>query len=129
MEIGLTISNTHVQPYLRYSLQALRLVDHLPGVETVLARIADGNGDGNLRGATFEIIASAALKDRLKALSVDLGGNEVDGLLSDGTIVEMKSYKHGHYLSPLEKARKQLLARCQGKSPALLVIKHLPNFC
>jgi hypothetical protein len=122
-----TLNNPHSQPYLSDTLRALRVVDRVPGIDIVLERMASGRGDGNVRGAAFEVMASATLKDRLRAVSVNIDGNEIDGILNDGTIVEMKSYKARHAVSPLAKAQRQLVARCKGESPALLMIKHRPR--
>jgi len=125
--LGRVLSNPHMQPYLSRTLPALRQVDHLPGVDEVLERMAQARDGGSVRGPVFEVIASAALKDRLQRMATFVDGNEVDGVLRDGTIVEMKSTVGTRGDELLAKAGRQLERRCHGCRPGMIVLSWEPT--
>ncbi len=114
------VSNAHARPYLVQSLRALPHVQDVEGVAGTLDRLASGRNDGNVRGAAFELVAGACLRGRLKALGVTIDGNETDGVLRDGTVVEMKN-RHKDFIGKVEH---QLALRCKGAAPAMLVVPH-----
>lgn len=115
------IANPHAKPYLADSLRALRHVDRVPGVQEVLGRMARARDDAGQRGGSFEIIASACLKDRLRCMGTTINGNELDGVLTDGTVVEMKNRRKGF----IGKAQDQLRLRSGGRFPAMLIVPQI----
>lgn len=88
--LGRVVANPFAEPYLANTFKALKKVDQMPGIGRVLERMAEGRDDASVRGPSFEVIAGAALGNKLRSVSNHIGGNEIDGLLNDGTIVEMK---------------------------------------
>jgi hypothetical protein len=91
-ELARVLRNPHVTTYVQRALPALVLVRDVEGVERVAHRLATANSLGRAHGATFELETGAALRDRLRELSADVNGHEVDALLHDGTIVEAKAF-------------------------------------
>ena len=112
------ISNPHAKPYLADALRALRQVDRVPGVLEVLGRMARARDDGGQRGGSFELVASACVRDRLRCMGTVIKGNEIDGVLQDGTVVEMKNRRGGF----IGKAQHQLLLRSEGRFPTMLMV-------
>lgn len=78
-------------PYAIDTLSALARVDGVEGAGETFARLVKQGDDGGVRGAAFEIVAAAALGERVAAIGPVVDGNEVDLLLVDGTRVEVKN--------------------------------------
>jgi hypothetical protein len=112
------VANRNARPYLALTLRALPYVQGLPGMSDVLKRLANGRSDGDVRGAAFEVVADACLRDRIQAVGTKIGNKEVDAVLKDGTVVEMKD-RHGDFIA---KVKEQLSLRCQGTVGAMLVV-------
>jgi hypothetical protein len=79
-----------------------------------------------VQGAAFELIVGAQLLPELKELSAQVRGHEVDAVLRDGSLVEMKfrsSSKTGLSRRAFAKAMHQLDARTSaaGGKPAVLI--------
>jgi hypothetical protein len=122
-KLSAAVHNPHFAPYVVDTLIDLDVVHDVPGVDEVLVRIAQARDDAGPRGASFEISAGARLRPDLQSLSAMVDGHEVDALLKDGTIVEIK-YSSGSSASGLvRKAISQLKLRGQnGARPVMLVI-------
>jgi len=121
------VSNPHAQPYLTNTINALPKVDRVPGVKSVLGRMARARDASGVSGAEFEVVAGAALRRQLKSLSSMVNGEEVDALLKNGTVVEMKAFSSRWAKKSLAKAQKQLIRRSQGTKPTMLLINHKPD--
>ena len=136
------VSNIHNLPFIVPALKALPIVDRIEGVGFVLERLASSGGASASSGPAFELVAGAALsrwatrpEQRLVGIGTTVGGHELDGLLSDGTRVEMKHVTPGadpavgaiRLRRTLERAQVQLQRRCERGQPAMLVLPELPG--
>jgi hypothetical protein len=112
-------------PYVVETLGALARVQGVEGAGETFERLSKQGDDGGVRGAAFEIVAAAALGDRVKAIGPVVDGNEVDLLLVDGTRVEVKNdAPDGENTlsgSLSTKAIKQLAKRGSFGNPVMLV--------
>jgi len=117
------IRNPHAAPYIGGAIRSLDRVRGIPGANLVVERMATARDDAGPRGAALELRVGAKLGSRLKSLSATVGGHEVDALLKDGTVVEVKSRKTtGRNLpgSSFHKAVKQLKLRSTGGANVML---------
>lgn len=112
-------------PYAVDTLSALAQVDGVEGAGETFARLVKAGDDGGIRGSAFEILAAAALGDRVAAIGPVVDGNEVDLLLVDGTRVEVKNDAPDEAFtlsdSLSSKAIKQLKKRGAFGDPVMLV--------
>ena len=76
-----------------YVNQAILDIDGLadvPGIERIVRRLGKETTEDRIAGPVFELRAARQLKPRLRELSADVNGHEVDAVLDDGTLVEIK---------------------------------------
>jgi hypothetical protein len=124
-QIGQALGKPIFAPYVVGTLRALARVDGIEGAGETFERLVKAGDDGGVRGSAFELVAAAALGDRVAAIGPVVDGNEVDLLLVDGTRVEVKNdapdeaFKLSDGLS--RKAIKQLKKRGAFGNPVMLI--------
>jgi hypothetical protein len=89
--LAATLGHPRFAPYARATFVALAAIDHLPGAVATFERLARDKKDAGIRGASFELEVAAALVERVASVGGFVDGHEVDLVLKDGTIVEVKN--------------------------------------
>ncbi len=119
------------QATLRELLQSDKAAPYLPGA---LGRMADLSGVGGLadlahrfasngQGGAYEIAVAHAHKGLVQSVSSFINGNETDGRLRSGTIIESKSAEPRRPDHLIEQLRK----RAEGGQRVLLAVNYMPN--
>jgi hypothetical protein len=124
--LGRVLRNPYVSPHVVEAVTALEKVQHIPGVDRVLRRLEmdEAYSDPRTRGPVFELQVAATLGARVKEISADVDGHEVDALLHDGTVVEAKQLDEDPDIAEkqLTKAVQQLELRRGGGRKVMLVL-------
>jgi hypothetical protein len=80
------LSSPKAAPYLGVSLPRLANLAGVSGIDDLVRRFAS-----NGQGGAYELAVANAYRSDLAAVSSFLGGNELDGRLRSGTVIESKS--------------------------------------
>lgn len=104
-------------------LPRLQRIQEVPGADRLLKNLSKSNTSRRVRGFSFELRIASRLGNRVKELSADVRGYEVDAVLRDGTLVEMKMLDKSKDIAytMLKKATQQLQLRGEGGERMMLV--------
>ena len=105
-------------PFLPRALPQLASLSRAHGIEDVVKRLTRGGQSG-----AYELAVAHAFKKEIKSVSTFVGGNEVDGLLRSGTIIESKSGRPRRPEHILVQAKR----RAQDGSKVLLALNYKPR--
>lgn len=117
------VRNPFAGPVLLSTLEHLGTVHDVPGVNSILDRMARARDSAGPRGGAFEIEVGARLRPRLASIGGMYQGHEVDAILTDGTIVEAKHILSKKSGKAIGKAIQQLQVRGAGRQvPGMLIV-------
>lgn len=105
-------------PYLGCTLPRIAELAEVPGMGDLLDRFAS-----NGQGVAYEIAVAHAYRSNLSSVSAFLRGNELDGTLRSGTVIESKSaepHRPEHLLL-------QLRRRAEGGQKVILALGYRPG--
>ncbi len=105
-------------PYLPQALPRLADLSRKEGIGDVVNRLIRGGQNG-----AYELAVAHAFRKELKSVSAFVDGNEVDGLLRSGTVLEAKS---GQPRRP-DHLLLQVQRRAAGKNKVLLALNYMPQ--
>jgi hypothetical protein len=112
------LSSRGASPYLRCSLPRIADLAELPGMGDLVARFAS-----NGQGVAYEIAVAHAYRSNITSVSAFLRGNELDGTLRSGTVIESKSAQPRRP----EHLLLQLRRRAEGGQKVILALGYRPS--
>ena len=112
------VSSAKAAPYLSRALPQLAGLSKAHGIEDVVKRLTRGGQNG-----AYELAVAHAFRKEIKSVSTFVGGNEVDGLLRSGTIIESKSGRPKRPEHILVQARR----RAEDGSKVVLALNYKPR--
>jgi hypothetical protein len=112
------LSSRSAAPYLACSLPRVADLADLPGMGDLLQRFAS-----NGQGVSYEIAVAHAYRSNINSVSAFLRGNELDGRLQSGTVIESKSAEPRRP----EHLLLQLRRRAEGGQKVILALGYRPS--
>jgi hypothetical protein len=118
--VSAILRSAKASPYLAEGIPRIAELASLglPGLESSLWRMARGGQSG-----AYEIAVAHAFRSRIAAVCAQHGGNEVDGLLKAGTVLEAKSGPP----KSIEHLCLQVRRRGEGGENVVLALNYLPG--
>ncbi len=112
------LASEKAAPYLPRALPQLASLKSAHGIEDVVKRLTRGGQNG-----AYELAVAHAFRKEIKSVSTFVAGNEVDGLLRSGTIIESKSGRPKRPEHILVQARR----RAEDGSKVVLALNYKPK--
>ena len=112
------LASEKAAPFLPRALPQLASLSRAHGIEDVVKRLTRGGQNG-----AYELAVAHAFRKEIKSVSTFVGGNEVDGLLRSGTIIESKSGRPKRPEHILVQARR----RAEDGSKVVLALNYKPK--
>ena len=128
--IAKIVKNPFLSSRIGTVLPNLQKVQSVLGADRLLKQLVKSTNENRAVGFSFEAHVAAQFGSQLKEISATVNGHEVDAVLKNGTLVEMKSLPKDAAVSQamIEKATNQLALRgTQGQKLMLVTNRPLSS--